>query len=107
LSSPECCRKPPRETAQRACRFQATSILGESNGQFCVDRNHAKRSVTGERNPGALSGLTQPKKQSCVATLFDENSLIRHYANVIHSADFENSTATLKLWGPALQRIRT
>jgi hypothetical protein len=57
-----------RETAQRACRFQATSILGELNGQFCVDRNHPKRSVTGERNPEVLSGFTQPKMQPCAGT---------------------------------------
>lgn len=41
------------------------------------------------------------------ATLFDEDSPIRQYANVIHSADFENGTAPLKVWGTALQCIRT
>ena len=41
------------------------------------------------------------------ATLFAENSLIRHYANVVDSADFKNCTATLKVWDAALQRIRT
>jgi 3-hydroxyisobutyrate dehydrogenase-like beta-hydroxyacid dehydrogenase len=40
------------------------------------------------------------------ASLFDEDSLIRRYAKVIHSADFENCTATLQVWGAALQRIR-
>ena len=41
------------------------------------------------------------------ASLFDEGSTIRGYANVIHSAGFENRTATLHVWGAALQRIRT
>lgn len=40
------------------------------------------------------------------ATLFEEDSLIRHHANVIHSADFENCTATLRVWRAALQRIQ-
>lgn len=40
------------------------------------------------------------------ATLFPENDLARHYANVIHSADFERCTATLGVWGAALQRIQ-
>ncbi len=42
-----------------------------------------------------------------LATLFDEDSPTRRDANVIHSADFENCTATLQVWGAALQRIRT
>ena len=41
------------------------------------------------------------------ASLFDEGSTIRRYANVIHSAGFENRTATLHVWDAALQRIRT
>ncbi len=41
------------------------------------------------------------------ASLFDEGSTIRGYANVIHSAGFENRTATLHVWDAALQRIRT
>ena len=41
------------------------------------------------------------------ATLFEEDSEIRRYANVIHSADFENCTATLRVWKAALQRIQT
>jgi 3-hydroxyisobutyrate dehydrogenase-like beta-hydroxyacid dehydrogenase len=40
------------------------------------------------------------------ASLFDEGSTIRGYANVIHSAGFENRTATLHVWDAALQRIR-
>ena len=40
------------------------------------------------------------------ASLFDEGSPIWRYANVIHSADFENRTATLHIWDAALQRIR-
>lgn len=40
------------------------------------------------------------------ATLFEEGSAIRHYANVIHSADFGNCTATLRVWRAALQRIQ-
>ena len=41
------------------------------------------------------------------ASLFDEGSTIRGYANVIHSSGFENRTATLHVWDAALQRIRT
>ena len=41
------------------------------------------------------------------ASLFGEGSTIRHYANVIHSAGFENRAATLNVWDAALQRIRT
>ncbi len=41
------------------------------------------------------------------ATLFEEDSEIRRYANVIHSADFENCTATLRVWRAAMQRIQT
>ncbi len=41
------------------------------------------------------------------ASLFDEEPLIRQYANVIHSAEFGKRTATLQVWGAALQRIRT
>jgi 3-hydroxyisobutyrate dehydrogenase-like beta-hydroxyacid dehydrogenase len=42
-----------------------------------------------------------------LATLFEEDSTMRLYANVIHSADFENRTATLSVWRAALQRIQT
>ncbi|MHA1151865.1 MAG: NAD(P)-dependent oxidoreductase [Alphaproteobacteria bacterium] len=41
------------------------------------------------------------------ASLFDEEPLIRRYANVIHTAEFGKRTATLQVWGAALQRIRT
>ena len=41
------------------------------------------------------------------ATLFEKDSEIRRYANVIHSADFENCTATLRVWRAAMQRIQT
>ena len=40
------------------------------------------------------------------ASLFDEDSLVQRYANVIHSGDFKNCTATLQVWGGALERIR-
>ena len=40
------------------------------------------------------------------ASLFDEDSLVRRYADVIHSGDFKNCTATLQVWGSALQRIQ-
>ncbi len=40
------------------------------------------------------------------ANLFDKESKIRRDANVIHSSDFENCTATLQVWDAALQRIR-
>ena len=40
------------------------------------------------------------------ATLFEEGSAIRQYANIIHSADFGNRTATLRVWRAALQRIQ-
>jgi 3-hydroxyisobutyrate dehydrogenase-like beta-hydroxyacid dehydrogenase len=40
------------------------------------------------------------------ASLFDEDSLVRRYSNVIHSEDFENCTATLQVWGGALERIQ-
>jgi 3-hydroxyisobutyrate dehydrogenase-like beta-hydroxyacid dehydrogenase len=40
------------------------------------------------------------------ASLFDKESMIRRDANVIHSSDFENCTATLQVWDAALQRIR-
>ena len=40
------------------------------------------------------------------ATLFEEDSSIRRYANIIHSRDFENCTATLRVWRAALQRIQ-
>ena len=42
-----------------------------------------------------------------LATLFDEDSMARRHADVIHTADFGNCTATLQVWGAALQRIRT
>ena len=41
------------------------------------------------------------------ASLFDEDSLVQRYANVIHSGDFKNCTATLQVWGSALQRIQS
>ena len=41
------------------------------------------------------------------ASLFEEDSDIRDDANIIHSADFENCTATLRVWRAALQRIQT
>jgi 3-hydroxyisobutyrate dehydrogenase-like beta-hydroxyacid dehydrogenase len=41
-----------------------------------------------------------------IASLFAENSLVRRYANVIHSGDFKNCTATLQVWGGALERIQ-
>jgi 3-hydroxyisobutyrate dehydrogenase-like beta-hydroxyacid dehydrogenase len=41
------------------------------------------------------------------ASLFDEDSLVRRYSNVIHSGDFKNCTATLQVWGGALQRIQS
>ena len=68
MSSPECCHSPPREAAQYA-PLSSHIIWGESNGQFSLDRNHTKRSVIGERNPEALSGLTQPEKQPWTGTL--------------------------------------
>lgn len=40
------------------------------------------------------------------AALFDDDSYMRRYANVIHSADFGNCTATLRVWRAALQRIQ-
>jgi 3-hydroxyisobutyrate dehydrogenase-like beta-hydroxyacid dehydrogenase len=40
------------------------------------------------------------------ASLFDEDSLVRRYSNVIHSGDFKNCTATLQVWGEALARIQ-
>ena len=42
-----------------------------------------------------------------LATLFPEDSFSRRYAMVIHSSDFENCTATLRIWESAAQRIRT
>ena len=41
------------------------------------------------------------------ASLFGEESLVRRYANVIYSEDFKNCTATLQVWGSALNRIQT
>lgn len=41
------------------------------------------------------------------ASLFGEDSPVRHYAEVIHSGDFENCTATLQVWSSALERIQT
>lgn len=41
-----------------------------------------------------------------LATLFPEDSFSRRYADVIHTADFENCTATLRIWESAAQRIR-
>ena len=40
------------------------------------------------------------------ASLFGEDSLVRRYANVIHSKDYDNCTATLQVWGAALERIQ-
>ncbi len=40
------------------------------------------------------------------ASLFEEESLVRRYANVVHSGDFQNCTATLQVWGSALNRIQ-
>ena len=40
------------------------------------------------------------------ASLFAQDSLIRRYANIIHSGDFKNCTATLQVWGSALERIQ-
>jgi 3-hydroxyisobutyrate dehydrogenase-like beta-hydroxyacid dehydrogenase len=40
------------------------------------------------------------------ATVLEKESQIRNYANVIHSSDFENCTATLGVWEAALQRIQ-
>ena len=42
-----------------------------------------------------------------LATLYPEGSFSRRYTNVIHSSDFENCTATLRIWEAAAQRIRT
>lgn len=40
------------------------------------------------------------------ANLFEEDSPVRRYASVIHSGDFKNCTATLQVWGDALERIQ-
>jgi 3-hydroxyisobutyrate dehydrogenase-like beta-hydroxyacid dehydrogenase len=40
------------------------------------------------------------------ANLFEANSMVRHFANVIQSGDFENCTATLQVWSSALERIQ-
>jgi 3-hydroxyisobutyrate dehydrogenase-like beta-hydroxyacid dehydrogenase len=40
------------------------------------------------------------------AELFEQDSLVRRYANVIHAGDYENCTATLQVWGDALKRIQ-
>jgi 3-hydroxyisobutyrate dehydrogenase-like beta-hydroxyacid dehydrogenase len=40
------------------------------------------------------------------ANLFEEDSLVRRYADVIHSGDFKNCTATLQVWRGALERIQ-
>jgi len=42
-----------------------------------------------------------------LASLYPEDSFSRRYANVIHSSDFDNCTATLRIWESAAQRIRT
>ena len=39
-------------------------------------------------------------------SLFPDDSEIRHYARVIHEERFHECTATLQVWGAALQRIR-
>ena len=41
-----------------------------------------------------------------LATMYPENSFSRRYAEVIHTSDFENCTATLRIWESAAQRIR-
>jgi len=41
------------------------------------------------------------------ATVLEKDSQLQNYANVIHSSDFENSTATLRVWEAALKRIQT
>ncbi len=40
------------------------------------------------------------------ASLFEEESRVWLYANVIHSGDFQNRTATLQAWGNGLNRIQ-
>lgn len=40
------------------------------------------------------------------ASLFEKESRVRLYANVIYSEDFQNCTATLQAWGSALNRIQ-
>ena len=40
------------------------------------------------------------------ANLFEEGSRVRRYADVIHTGDFENCTATLQAWRSALNRIQ-
>ncbi len=42
-----------------------------------------------------------------LANLFQEGSFARRYVNVIHTSDYENCTATLRVWESAAQRIRT
>ncbi len=39
-------------------------------------------------------------------SLFPDNPDIRHYAKVIHEESFHECTATLRVWGAALQRIQ-
>jgi len=41
-----------------------------------------------------------------LATLYPKDSFSRRYADVIHASDFENCTATLRIWESAAQRIR-
>ena len=40
------------------------------------------------------------------ATLFPGNERVRYYANIIAFEDFDKCTATLSVWGAALQRIQ-
>jgi len=40
------------------------------------------------------------------AALFEENSMVHHDATVIHTAGFDHCTATLQVWGAALQQIQ-
>ncbi len=41
-----------------------------------------------------------------LASVYTDGSMIRHNASILHSADFENCTATLKVWGGALKHIQ-
>ncbi len=42
-----------------------------------------------------------------LATMFPEDSFSQRYANVIHSSNFENPAAPLRVWEAAVQSIRT
>lgn len=41
------------------------------------------------------------------AALFGARSLVRRYASVIHAGSYDQRTATLAVWGAALERIRS